>query len=171
MPLKVVVNSVGNKGSNLGEDVVLVPLGMLRKHVDVRVRRRDKWGRPTNAMRYGKRICARELVTIVGQKVRDLVRGENWWEFKTEMVQSSKGCSKEVDPEVSLKAWVPRTWGMSALDGRGPKCCGALPWWHLEVGGVNLECQEVAVQEHKQIEVPWRTHGWLTSHTRGGASL
>ena len=34
----------------------------------------------------------------------------------------------------SLTAWVPRTWGMSALDGRGPKCCGALLWLHLEVG-------------------------------------
>lgn len=30
----------------------------LRRHVDVRVRRRDKWGRPTNAMEVWQRICA-----------------------------------------------------------------------------------------------------------------
>ncbi|CAL9013952.1 unnamed protein product [Prunus brigantina] len=56
---------VGQRGSNLREDVLLVPLWMLRKyvlpssslsvallrrHVDVRVRRRDKWGRPTNSI-------------------------------------------------------------------------------------------------------------------------
>ncbi|CAL9013950.1 unnamed protein product [Prunus brigantina] len=26
----------------------------------------------------------------------------------------------------------------------------------------------MAVQEHKQMEGPWRTHGWLTSHARVG---
>ncbi|BBN68190.1 hypothetical protein Prudu_323S000200 [Prunus dulcis] len=45
--------------------------------------------------------------------------------------------------------------------------------WHPEVMvcrrevGENLECHEgMAVQMH-EMEVPWRTHGWLTSHTQG----
>lgn len=55
-----------------------------------------------------------------------------------------------------------------------PKCCGTLLEWHPEVMvcrrevGENLECHEgMAVQMH-EMEVPWRTHGWLTSHTQAG---
>ena len=61
----------------------------------MRVRRRDKWGRPTNAMRYGKAHLRKGVGDDCWTKeVRDLVRGENWWELKTEMVQSSKGVSR-----------------------------------------------------------------------------
>ncbi|CAL2245226.1 unnamed protein product [Prunus armeniaca] len=66
----------GRRLSNLREDVLLVPLGMLRKHVDVRVRRRDKWGRPTKFIEdNGSGAC--RLVMSVERMVQDRCLGKS----------------------------------------------------------------------------------------------